>query len=192
MDPINIVVALNLVATFGANVSGAKKGLKEKVTVHKEKPESYLQKLPLLLSAASIIALVLGIFQIGTLTYLPEYDSSRLTGLICYIAFSWMQVWAYKSLGESYSQDVLILRNHKLVTNGPFKSIRHPQYLAQILMDIAAGLATLSYIVIIVAIIEIPFLILRAILEERLLAKYFKEQFTDYKKRSGFMFPFIG
>jgi len=25
-----------------------------------------------------------------------------------------------------------------------------------------------------------------------LLAKYFSEKFSDYKKKSGFMFPFIG
>jgi len=40
MDPINIFVGLNLVATFGANISGAKRGLKEKLTVHKEKPKT--------------------------------------------------------------------------------------------------------------------------------------------------------
>lgn len=192
MDPINIFVALNLLATFGANMSGAKKGLKEKITVHKDKPQSYLQKFPLILSAAAIIGIILGVFQIGTLKYTGEYETARLIGLAFYIAFSWLQVWAFKSLGDSYSQEVLILKNHSLVTSGPFKVIRHPQYLAQILMDIGGGVATLSYIVIIIAIIEIPFLILRAILEERLLAKHFKERFSAYKSNSGFMFPYIG
>jgi|SRR5690554_630491 len=192
MDPINIFVALNLLATFGANISGAKKGLKEKLTVHKEKPQTYLQKYPLLLSAASIIALVLGVFQIGTLEYLPENENIRLIGLVAYIIFSWFQIWAFKTLGDNYSQDVLILKNHQLVKTGPFKFIRHPQYLSQILLDIGGGIATLSYIVIIIAILEIPFLIMRAILEEKLLSKYFKEEFSAYKSKSGFMLPFIG
>lgn len=192
MNPINIFVAFNLIATFGANVSGAKRGLKEKVTVHKEKPETYLQKFPLILSALAIIGLILGVFQIGTLEYTPEYESTRITGLIIYIAFSWFQIWSYKTLGDNYSQDILILRDHTLVTKGPFKIIRHPQYMSQILMDIGGGVATLSYIVIIIALIEIPFLIMRASLEEKLLTKYFKEKYSEYKSKSGFMFPFLG
>src|SRR4030067_2486539 len=121
MDPINIFVGLNLIATFGANISGAKRGLKEKVTVHKEKPKTYLQKYPLILSALSLVAIILGVFQIGTLEYKPEFENTRLLGLAFYVAFSWLQIWAYKTLGENYSQDVLILKDHKLVTAGPFK-----------------------------------------------------------------------
>jgi len=192
MDPINIFVGLNLVATFGANISGAKRGLKEKLTVHKEKPKTYLQKFPLVLSALSLVAIILGVFQIGTLEYKLEFENARLWGLVVYIAFSWFQIWAYKILGESYSQDILILKDHKLVTSGPFKLIRHPQYLSQILMDIGGGIATLSYIVIIIALIEVPFLIMRALLEEKILEKHFKENFSEYKSKSSFMLPFLG
>ena len=192
MDPINIFVGLNLIATFGANISGAKRGLKEKVTVHKEKPKTYLQKYPLILSALSLVAIILGVFQIGTLEYKPKFENTRLLGLAFYVAFSWLQIWAYKTLGENYSQDVLILKNHELVTSGPFKLIRHPQYLSQILMDIGGGIATLSYVVFIIALIEIPFLIMRARLEEKILAKHFKENFSEYKSKSSFMLPFLG
>jgi protein-S-isoprenylcysteine O-methyltransferase Ste14 len=192
MDPINIFVGLNLVATFGANMSGAKRGLKEKLTVHKEKPKTYLQKFPLILSALSLVTIIFGVFEMGTLEYKPEFENARLLGLVAYIAFSWFQIWAYKTLGENYSQEILILKDHKLVTSGPFKFIRHPQYLSQILLDIGAGVATLSYIVIIIALIEIPFLIMRAMLEEKILAKHFKENFSEYKSKSSFMLPFLG
>ncbi|HSP88814.1 MAG TPA: isoprenylcysteine carboxylmethyltransferase family protein [Ignavibacteriaceae bacterium] len=191
MDPINIFVGLNILATFSANMSGAKRGLKEKLTVHKEKPKTYLQKLPLVLSALSLVAIILGLFQIGTLEYTDEFESLRLSGFAVYIIFSWIQIWAYKTLGENYSQDILILKDHKIVTSGPFKLIRHPQYLSQILMDLAAGVATLSYVVIIIALIEIPFLIMRALLEEKILAKHFKE-YSEYKSKRGFMIPFVG
>jgi protein-S-isoprenylcysteine O-methyltransferase Ste14 len=192
MDPTNIFIALNLIATFGANLSGAKKGLKEKVTLAKEKPETYLQKFPLILSTLSLIGIILGVFQVGTLEYKPEYESTRLIGLAVYIIFSWLQIMVYKTLGDSYSQDVMIMKDHRLITSGPFKLIRHPQYLFQILLDIGGGIATLSYIVIIIAVIEIPFLIMRALLEEKLLSKHFKEAFAVYKNKTRFMIPFIG
>lgn len=192
MDPINIIVGFNLIATFGANMSGAKKGFKSSITQAKEKPRTYLQKLPVVLSTLTLIALIFAVFQVGTLEYDNKVYSLRLIGLAFYLVFSWIQIWAYKALGESYSQDVMIFRQHKLVKKGPYKFLRHPQYLSQILMDLGAGIATLSFIIIPLAVIEIPFLIMRANLEEKLLAKNFKEAFDIYKKKSGFLLPFIG
>ena len=44
MDPINIIVALNIIATFGANVTTAKKGFRSVITSYKEKPKSFASK----------------------------------------------------------------------------------------------------------------------------------------------------
>ena len=192
MDPINIIIFLNVIATFGANITGAKRGLKSTVSEIKEKPKTYLQKFPPILSMLSLVALILAVFQIGTLEYLNEYNVIRYIGLVVYLVFSWVQVWSFKTLGDNYSQEVILKKNHELVTKGPFKIIRHPQYLCQILLDLGAAAATLGYIVGFLALIEIPIYILRASLEDRLLAKYFAEKFSDYKKKSGFMIPFIG
>jgi len=192
MDPINIIVGLNIIATFGANVSGAKKGLRDKIGAAKEKPDTYLQKLPVVLSTITLIGLILGVFQLGTLKYIPEYNSVRYIGLVVYLIFSWIQIWAYKTLGENYSQDILIKKNHQLVTKGPFGIIRHPQYFSQILIDLGGAAATLSFIIAPIALIQIPFILLRASVEEKLLAKHFGKEFSSYKKKSGFVLPFIG
>lgn len=194
MDPINIIIGLNIIATFGANLTGAKKGLKSTVTPVKERPKTYLQKLPLIMATITLVVLILSLFQIGTLNYAQNIhlNNFRIAGLIVYLCFSWIQIWAYKSLGESYSQDMVIFKDHKLVHKGPFKFIRHPQYLSQILVDLGGGFATLSYILIPLAIIQIPILLLRASFEEKLLHKHFKDEFEQYKKSRGFMIPFIG
>jgi protein-S-isoprenylcysteine O-methyltransferase Ste14 len=192
MDPINILVGLNVIATFGAHYSGAKKGFRSAVGAAKEKPKSFLQTVPVYLSTLSLVAIILGVFKIGTLEYLPNYEMIRIIGLIVFIVFSWIQVLSIKTLGENYSQEIMILKNHKLVTNGIFRIIRHPQYVSQVLMDLGAAVALLSYVVFPLAIIEIPFLIMRASLEEKMLEKYFKDDFKSYKKKSGFFIPFIG
>jgi protein-S-isoprenylcysteine O-methyltransferase Ste14 len=192
MDPVNIIILLNVVATFGANVTGAKRGLKSTVSEIREKPKTFLQKYPPVLSMLSLVALILAVFQIGTLEYLEEFNTIRYIGLVIYLVFSWIQVWSFKTLGDNYSQDIMIKKNHELITKGPFKLIRHPQYLCQILLDIGATAATLSYIVGVFALIEIPIYIMRASMEDKLLAKHFAEKFSEYKKKSGFMIPFIG
>lgn len=192
MDPINIIIGLNIIATFGANVGAAKKGIKDKVGVFKDKPKTYLQTLPLVLSTIALVVLIVSLFQIGTLEYKTEYQTLRVIGLAFYIIFSWVQIWSTKTLGENFSQDIAIKKDHHLVTNGPFKFIRHPQYLSQFLMDLGGAAATLSFILAPFALIQIPFLFMRASMEDKLLEKHFGENFRSYKKKSGMFFPYIG
>ena len=192
MDPINIIIGLNIIATFGANVGAAKKGIKDKVGVFKDKPKTYLQTLPLVLSTVALVVLIVSLFQIGTLEYKTDYQTIRVIGLAFYIVFSWVQIWSTKTLGDNFSQDIAIKKEHHIVTNGPFKIIRHPQYLSQFLMDLGGAAATLSFILAPLALIQIPFLFMRASMEDKLLEKHFGEIFRAYKKKSGMFFPYIG
>jgi len=192
MDPINIIIGLNIIATFGANVGAAKKGIKDKVGVFKDKPKTYLQTLPLVLSTIALVVLIVSLFQIGTLEYKTDYQTIRVIGLAFYIVFSWVQIWSTKTLGDNFSQDIAIKKEHHLVTNGPFKFIRHPQYLSQFLMDLGGAAATLSFILAPLALIQIPFLFMRASMEDKLLEKHFGENFRSYKKKTGMIIPFIG
>ncbi len=64
MDPINIIIGLNLIATFGANIGAAKTGIKDKVGVFKDKPKTYLQTLPLILSTVTLVILIISLFRI--------------------------------------------------------------------------------------------------------------------------------
>ena len=192
MDPINIIVALNILATFGANVTTAKKGFRSKITSYKDKPKSWLQNVPVYFTVLTLVTLILGVFRLGVIDYKPEYFNLRAVGLIVYLVFTWVQIWSFKTLGENYSQEILIYKNHELINKGPYKLLRHPQYLSQILVDIGGGIALMSYLLLPIAFIEIPFLIMRALFEEKLLEKNFKESFAEYKKKTGFLIPFIG
>jgi protein-S-isoprenylcysteine O-methyltransferase Ste14 len=195
MDAINLLVAMNLFVSLSANYSGAKKGLKTSITKVVERPVTFLQKVPPNTAAIILVLTILSVFKVGTLPveYEVQYQTLRIIGLGMFIIFSWIQVWAYKSLGKFYAQDIVILKEHKLVTSGPYKIIRHPQYVSQFLSDLGAGLALLSFTVTpLVVIIELPLFVMRAIEEDRLLRKHFNVDFDTYKKRSGFMLPFIG
>lgn len=195
MDPVNILLGVNLIASGAANMSGARKGIKDALSQVKLKPQSYLQTWPQNILAVILVLQVLGIFQIGTLDYaaFEELTWLRLLGLAITVVFSWMQVAVYKSLGSVYTTEAVILKNHKLKTDGYYKLIRHPQYLFQLIADIGAGIALLSWLVLpAVLLVALPLVILRARLEERILREYFKEEFDGYKKRSGFFIPWLG
>ena len=192
MDPINLIIGVNILATFGANISGAKQGFKTSITQVKERPKTYLQHLPTTLATISLVLLIVSLFQLGTLPYDETNFTFRVIGLASYLVFSWVQIWSFRLLGTNYSQDIVILQKHQLVTKGIYSIVRHPHYLSQIIIEVAAAVATLSFLVAPLALVQIPFLFLRAKREEALLQKHFKEDFETYKKKSGFFIPFLG
>lgn len=195
MDPINIIVAINLFVSMSANLSAAKKGMKSKLSNVVERPKTYLQKFPPNVSAIVLILTILAIFNLGVLDseIKEQFTEIRVIGLIFFILFSWIQVYSFKNLGSYYSQDILIFKGHELKKEGLYKIIRHPQYVSQVLSDLGAGIALLGYLIVpVVLLIEIPLFILRAKSEEKLLSKHFKENFEVYKKKTGFFIPYIG
>jgi len=195
MDPINLLTAINLFVTMSANFSGARKGFKTSITKVIERPKTFLQKFPPNLAALILVFIILGVFKVGTLTgiYETRLNAFRIVGLVLFVVFSWIQIWSYKLLGSSYSQDIIIQKNHKIITAGIYKFIRHPQYLSQILSDLGAAIALMSYIALpFIIVLEIPLFIMRAMLEDKLLKKHFGEEYLSYKNKSGFMIPFIG
>ena len=195
MDPINIILAINLFVSMSANMSGAKKGMKAKLSTVTSKPKTYLQRVPPNVAAIVLILTIAAIFNFGTLSEETKegYTTLRIIGLLVFIVFSWVQVAAFKSLGENYSQDIVIFKKHELKNDGIYKVIRHPQYVSQLLSDLGAGIALMGYLIIpIVILVEIPLFILRAKAEEKLFFEHFTKVFVEYKRKSGFFIPFIG
>jgi len=47
-----------------------------------------------------------------------------------------LRYWAIKSLGVYWNTKILVLPNHKLVIAGPYKFLRHPNYIA-VIVEIA-------------------------------------------------------
>jgi protein-S-isoprenylcysteine O-methyltransferase Ste14 len=195
MDPINIILAVNLFVSMSANMSGAKKEMKAKLSTVTSKPKTYLQRIPPNVAAFVLILTIAAIFNLGTFSEETKagYTTIRIIGLLVFIVFSWIQVAAFKSLGENYSQDIVIFKKHELKNDGIYKVIRHPQYVSQLLSDLGAGIALMGYLIIpIVILVEIPLFILRAKAEEKLFLEHFTEDFVEYKRKSGFFIPFIG
>lgn len=191
MDPLNIIAGIALLLSIVANSSAVKGGLKRSVTKSDRKPNTYLQKIPLNISALILILQIISIFEIGTIEYKNEYLIFRIIGLILFALFAWLQVKSFKNLKSYYSQDISLQKNHQIISTGIHKTIRHPQYISQILSDLFFGIAIGSYIIItLVLVVQLPLFILRAKKEETMMLDFFGETYSEYKKRSGFIFPF--
>lgn len=193
MDAINIISGIALLLSIVANSSAAKGGLKKAVSKSEIRPKTYLQKTPLNVSALVLVLQLLGLFQIGTLEYQNEYMIYRIIGLVIFSVFSWLQVKSFKNLKQFYTQELSLQKTHQLVNSGIHKTIRHPQYISQIIGDIGLGIALMGYLIIpIVILLELPLFVLRAKKEEKMMQNFFGDDYKEYKKKSGFIIPFIG
>ena len=194
MDPVNILVLIALVAFTAANYSGSKSSLKSKVSAVSKRASGWLQTVPPNVLAISSLLQFAGVFPIVDTWFLPQPgQTERIIFFLLFLLFSWIQLKSFKTLGNNYSTEIVIFKDHKLVTSGIYSIIRHPQYAGQLLADLFAGLAMLSSpVVILTVFISLPLLVLRAKKEEEFLSITFSEGFTSYRKRSGFFTPWLG
>lgn len=114
-----------------------------------------------------------------------------LSGLIIFISGLLLRNWAIHTLGEYFSRHVEIKTQHKLIKEGPYRYVRHPNYLATILKGVGFTLIPNSfYILLYVLLIFIPIRIVRIYLEEKELVKEFGQDYLDYKKGVYALLPF--
>lgn len=99
---------------------------------------------------------------------------------------------SHADLGKNWSPVLGIKAHHTLITSGIYKYVRHPMYTAHLLWAVAQILilhnwiAGYSFIIVMV-----PHILLRVRKEEGLLIEQFGQEYLDYKKSTGMIFPKI-
>jgi protein-S-isoprenylcysteine O-methyltransferase Ste14 len=143
------------------------------------------------------------IFVLGfTLAWLPAYtdrhefwtldgDTVRYAGLGLFIIGTILRLLPVVILGHRFSGLVAIQENHRLVTDGMYRVIRHPSYLGLLLGQFGWASVFRSGIGILVSLLLIPPLIARMNSEEALLESEFGEQYAAYRHRTWRLLPFL-
>ncbi len=108
---------------------------------------------------------------------------------ICLIAI-FIRVKGQLDLRHGFSTRIEKQENHILVTKGLYSIVRHPLYLAMILLLIGASTMLSSHYSWIILIINVYTVKIRIDKEENFLIKNFKE-YTDYKNKTKKIIPFI-
>lgn len=90
--------------------------------------------------------------------------------------------WAIKRLGIYHSIHIEIRGQHKLIKSGPYRYVRNPYYLSNVIEALGlASIVNFPIAVLISAAIYLSLLCCRLILEEKALQSKFNKAFDDYK-----------
>ena len=95
--------------------------------------------------------------------------------------FGWLPIYTFRRLGSVEGRGYM--RTSALVDRGIYGIVRHPQYLAGVLMAIALPLITWHWSVIVLGLIAAPIYYLNTYDEEDACINKFGDEYLDYVKR---------
>jgi protein-S-isoprenylcysteine O-methyltransferase Ste14 len=113
-------------------------------------------------------------------------------GFALFVASCLIRWWGFKSIGKFFNLRVAIYQNHKLVTTGAYRKIRHPLYLGSLLSFLAIPLVFNSWgALLLIMVFTVPALIYRINVEEEMLTSHFGEAYITYSQNTKKLIPGI-
>ncbi len=134
---------------------------------------------------------LLGYSDRHELAVLPDNLGMRLTGLALSFLGGIIMFWSVAELGRQYSPEVTIQKDHRLITRGIYRIIRHPRYLGLLILVLGSALLFRSWIGIGADGILLGTLLWRISDEEKLLEREFGEKWEDYARHTRRLIPWI-
>jgi len=120
-----------------------------------------------------------------------RFDLVSLAGLILGLVGFALRTQARRTLGRSWSPVVKILPEHKLITYGVYKHVRHPGYLGEILAYFLFPVFFHSLYGFLITIFLIPLILYRIRIEEHTLIERLGEEYRAYVKNSKKLIPYV-
>ena len=106
-------------------------------------------------------------------------------GILCVAGVYWL----FSSIGSGISPTSATRREHKLVTSGPYRWVRHPLYTVGSSMFIAFGLMADNWFIILLGVLAFILMAIRTPREEANLIEKFGDEYREYMKRTGAFLP---
>lgn len=147
----------------------------------------------LMLAGISALPAFLWLFSPAlTFADYPLHPGALLAGTPLLACGAWLLYRAHADLGRNFSYLLEIQPDHRLVTAGIYRSIRHPMYTSFLMFVIGHALVVPNYVAgPAFAVAMIPLIVTRLGPEERMMTEEFGEDYTAYCRRTNRLIPGI-
>jgi protein-S-isoprenylcysteine O-methyltransferase Ste14 len=108
-----------------------------------------------------------------------------LLGIVCVIGIYWL----FSSIGSGITPTSATRKEHRLVTTGPYRWIRHPLYTFGSSMFVAFGMMADNWFIAVLGILAFIGMAMRTPKEEANLIAKFGNEYQEYMKRTGRFLP---
>ena len=123
---------------------------------------------------------------------LPNQPLTMLSGVLVVVFGMWLRQYCFRLLGKSFTAAVNARSDQTVVDWGIYRYIRHPSYLAGLILAVGLGLALANGILILVlAGLYTSAILYRITVEEQALVETIGAPYVNYKKRTKSLIPFI-
>jgi protein-S-isoprenylcysteine O-methyltransferase Ste14 len=113
-------------------------------------------------------------------------------GLVLFWGAIVLRLWSFRTLGRYFTFTVQTSRDQPVITDGPYRLIRHPSYAGVLLVFIAVGLFIGNWLSLVwLTVAATSGLVFRIRVEERALMQSLGDDYRDYAATRKRLVPFI-
>lgn len=162
----------------------------ERVSSRHERRENFSYRLV----AFSFVPMLIYVFTPWLdFAHLPFPQWLRWIGVGVAVASTGLYWWAHQALGRNWSGLLEISRDHSLVTEGPYRSVRHPLYSAFFMFAIGILLLSANWLVGTACLAALIYMyLMRVSDEEEMMIERFGDSYRQYMRRTGRLLPRLG
>jgi protein-S-isoprenylcysteine O-methyltransferase Ste14 len=142
-----------------------------------------------LVYAATVLSVITGV-AFRTWNWGISLGAFQYVGLVVIILGLVIRNWAIVKLGQFFSRTVTIEMGHRLVTDGPYRWLRHPAYTGMLLMYAGINLALGTWLGALVGLgLVLIATLYRIGVEENALIEAFGKEYPEYMRRTWRLIP---
>ncbi len=97
--------------------------------------------------------------------------------------------WLFSSLGSNITPTSATRKEHKLVTSGPYRWVRHPLYTIGSMLFVSFGLVADNWFIAALGLLAFIVMAIRTPTEEANLIEKFGDEYREYMKNTGAFLP---
>lgn len=113
-----------------------------------------------------------------------------VAGVTCLAIGLWLFYRSHADLGTNWSVTLELRKEHRLITQGVYRAIRHPMYSALLLYGVGQALVVPNWVAGVLNLIAFAILFtLRVGAEEKMMAEQFGEEYAAYSARTKRLIP---